>query len=199
MFLAYVFVPLALKPHASRTFDNVTARLVAVKILESNARTSEAHQFLAQPLVAKFLLPTLRAWMDAEPEVNVPVRWLGIISRDYALLEMALLMCPDDVPVRKLLIEYELSIADWATHHLDESVLLGTIEEVTTALARAKSLIASAPYSDAFTYLNSEIQYFSELIGDWQAYSVSPEGDFPAWCAQRGREYKFSVKVYYKR
>lgn len=183
---------------ASRTFDNVTARLAAVKILESNARTSEAHQFLAQPLVAKFLFPTLQAWMNAEPNASIPVSWLGIMSRDYSLLEVALFMCPDDNPVRKLLIERQLSIADWATHHLDESVLLGSVEDVTSALMHARTLITSAPRPDDFVFHNSEIQHFCELMDDWQVYSASPEGAFPDWCAIHGRKYNYPVKIYYE-
>jgi hypothetical protein len=68
-------------------------------------RTAEAHQFLAQPLVTQFLIPTLRAWIDDEPAKSVPVRWLGMLSRDNELLDRALSMCPEDIPVRKMLIE----------------------------------------------------------------------------------------------
>lgn len=182
---------------ASHTFNESTARITAVKILESNALTTEAHQFLTQPLMTQFLNPTLRAWMDAEPEANVPVRWLGMMSRDYTLLETALLMDPDDVPVRKLLIERELSIADWITHHLDESVLLGPVENVVIAMQRAKNLIAGSSDPDAFAYFNLDVHYYCALVEDWKAYSDSREGSFADWCEKKGRKYNYPTKFYY--
>ncbi|MCL2524215.1 MAG: hypothetical protein FWF20_02625 [Betaproteobacteria bacterium] len=44
-------------------FDNVTARQAVIKILEADTRTPDVYQFLAQPLVTRFLTPTLQAWM----------------------------------------------------------------------------------------------------------------------------------------
>jgi hypothetical protein len=183
---------------ASRSFSNPAARSAAVEILETNARTVGAHQFLTQPLLAQFLIPTLQAWMDDEPTTSIPVRWLGMLSRNNDLLSRALAMCAEDTPVRKMLVEQHLSFADYATHHLDESRLLGSIDEVMTALVRARDLIASAPDAEALAHLTSEMHYFDALIADWITFSKNPEGSFPEWCAKQGREYSYPVKIYYK-
>jgi hypothetical protein len=162
-------------------------------------RTAEAHQFLAQPLVTQFLIPTLRAWIDDEPAKSVPVRWLGMLSRDNELLDRALSMCPEDIPVRKMLIEHDLSCAGYATHHLDENLFLGGVDEVITALAHAKDLMTNAPDSEPLACLTSEVQYFDVLVADWIAYSKNPVGSFPEWCAKQGRKYNYPFKVYYER
>jgi hypothetical protein len=183
---------------ASRSFSNSAARSAAVEILEADARTLDAHQFLSQPLLAQFLIPTLRAWMDDEPATNIPVRWLGMLSRDNDLLSRALDMCAEDTPVRKRLIERQLYRAYYATHHLNESRLLGSIDEVMTDLARARDLIASAPDPEALAAFTSEMHYFDSMIADWIAFSKGPEGSFPEWCAKQGKEYSYPVRIYYK-
>lgn len=182
---------------ASRSFDSATARRAAIEILEANSRTSESHQFLTQPLTARFLVPTLKAWMEEDAGATLPVRWLGILHRDPELLTRALALCPEDRPVRTILIDFALGWADHATHHLDESIFLGSVDEATSALERARSLIAKAPDPDALAHLTSEVHYFDCLIADWKAYSENPQGSFPEWCAERGRNYNYPVKIYY--
>lgn len=184
---------------ASRSFDSATARRAAIEILEANSRTSQAHQFLTQPLTARFLLPTLGAWMEEDAEAALPVRWLGLLNRDPALLRRALSMCPDDLPVRKVLIDFALGWADHATHHLDESVFLGSVDEATSAVDLARSYIAKAPDPEALAHLTREVEYFDRLITDWKAYSENPTGDFPEWCAERERNYNYPAKFYYER
>ncbi|KVX39867.1 hypothetical protein WL04_09025 [Burkholderia ubonensis] len=193
----YAFAALERFLDASRSFDSTTARRAAIDILEANARTSEAHQFLAQPLTARFLLPTLQTWMHEEPDANLPVRWLGILERDDALLAGALAMCPDDMPVRKMLIGHALDSVDFATHHLDESCFIGSVDHALAKLERARRLIADAPDAAAFARLASEVDHFAQLVADWQAWSRNPVGSFPEWCAAQGRDYRYAVKIYY--
>ena len=137
--------------------------------------------------------------MDDEPAASTPVRWLGILSRDDKLLDRALSMCPEDIPVRKMLIDFYLSLAEYATHHLDENRFLGSTDEVMEVLARARSLISDAPEADAFVYLISEVHYLHTQVIDWIAYSKNPSGSFPEWCATQGRKYSYPVRVYYDR
>ncbi|WP_296267560.1 hypothetical protein [Pseudomonas sp. UBA6562] len=184
---------------ASRSFDNAIARGAAIEILEANMRTSGAHQFLTQPLVARFLRPTLQDWMEDDAEASLPVRWLGMLDRDAELLTRALSACPEDLPVRKILIDFALGWVDHATHHLDESVFLGSPEEAILALERAKGLIAEAADPEALDHLRDEVRYFEHLVADWKAFLQAPTGSFPEWCSERGRDYAMPVKFYYER
>jgi hypothetical protein len=183
----------------ARSFDSAAARSAAVTILESSARASGAHQFLTQPLITRFLLPTLRSWMEEEPTTGTPVRWLGMLSRDDELLGKALSMCPEDISVRKMLIGSDLSCAEYATHHLDETIFLGNVDQVIAALAHAKELIANAPEAESLAHLTSEVHYFDTLIADWLTYSENPTCSFPEWCAKQGRKYSYPIKIYYNR
>ncbi|MEW5507127.1 hypothetical protein [Pseudomonas antarctica] len=78
-------------------------------------------------------------------------------------------------------------------------ILLGSVDEATSALERARRLIAEAPDPEALAYLTSEVQHLDRLIADWKAYSENPVGGFPEWCAKLGRDYTYSAKVYYER
>lgn len=182
----------------SRTFDSASARSAAVEILELNARTPKAHQFLTQPLKIRFLIPTLQAWIDGEPAASTPVRWLGILTRGAGLLEKALFMSPEDIPVRKLLIELDIAQADYATHHLDETLFVGSVAEVFAALAHARHLLDNAPQAEPFSHLASEVQEFDAQLADWIVFSKNPVGTFPEWCAAQGRTYAYCAKYYNK-
>ncbi|MGS0894537.1 hypothetical protein ACVBGC_18705 [Burkholderia stagnalis] len=184
---------------AAHAFDAATARRVAIVILEADARTAEAHQFISQPLTARFLLPTLRAWMEDDAHANLPVRWLGLMTRDTVLLTRALAMCVTDVPVRRRLIGHALDSVDFSTHHLDESCFIGSVEHAMDSLERARGLIADAPDQAAFARVAEEVGYFDRLLADWRAWSAQPEGSFPDWCEKHGRRYAFSMKIYYRK
>lgn len=186
---------------ATLSFDTATRRTAAVDIFEANARTHEAHQFLSQPLLSRFLLPTLKAWADEQPSAQVPLRWLGLQLNEQALLVRALALCPADIPVRMRLINHYLSSADHATHHLDESHFIGNVDYARDELARAQVLISSAAEPERLHHLQTELLEYQNLIADWVAYceskSKTPCDSFPQWCAEQGRTYHYPAKFYY--
>jgi hypothetical protein len=113
---------------ASARWNAETARAACQTLLELHARTPASHQFLAQPLLARFILPTLDRWLSEVPDSQIAVRWLAILHRDRHLLEQALAMAPADVAVRRHLADWVLSDVEYATHHLVESRLLAKSE-----------------------------------------------------------------------
>lgn len=179
------------------SFDTSASRECVIQILELSERFKSAHQFLTQPLVSRLLFPTLHEWSDHEPENNVPIRWLGILGRDYELLAKALAMCPEDVPVRQRLIDHELSYVELATHHLDEGHFIGNVEDSLAALRRASELLTNAPDSKLFNIMESERAHLEGLLAAWKTYSLDPRGTFPEWCAGNGKHYTYPIKVYY--
>lgn len=182
---------------ATLSFDTATRRTAAVDIFEADARSHEAHQFLSQPLLSRFLLPTLQAWVDEQPSAQVPLRWLGLQLNEHELLVKALALCPADSPVRMRLINHSLSSVDHATHHLDESHFIGNVEYAHAELARAQALISSAAEPERLQHLQTELLEYQNLIADWIAYSKAPRGTFPQWCAEQGRTYHYPAKFYY--
>lgn len=69
---------------------------------------------------------------------------LGLLNRDPELLNRALSGFPEDMAVRRILIDFALGGVGHATHHLDESFFLRSVDEATSALERARRLIAEA-------------------------------------------------------
>jgi hypothetical protein len=157
------------------------------------------HQFLTQPLLARFILPTLEQWVREVPDSQVGVRWLGMLRRERPLLNRALELQPADVEVRRVLADWILSDVDHATHHLVESRFLGDLKTVWHALAEARDLLEAAPDASLLADLAREIDDFTALLKDWESFADSGETNFPEWCADRGRSYKWRTIVYYDR
>jgi hypothetical protein len=175
------------------------ARLTCQTILEIHARTPEAHQFLTQPLLSRFVYPVLEAWVAEDAHCQFAIRWLGLLRRDRHLLERALVLAPDDIPVRRTLVDWLLSEVEYSTHHLSESRFLGEIIASRCALAEARAAVQVAPDQKALTDLVAEIASYDTLIRDWETYSANPCGTFPEWCSARGRRYGWSAIVYYNK
>lgn len=168
-----------------------------VTILNAGTRISKAHQFMTHPLLKRLVYPTLEQWITAEPSAAEPVRWLGLLRSDPDVLRLALRLEPSDVPVRRRLINFALDAADYATHHLSESVLLFTVDETRASISAARKWIATAPDIQPFIDLSAAADEYEQMIDDWAAYSQSPVGTFPQWCDTRGRTYAWPTIVYY--
>ena len=182
---------------AASRWKSSDARRICQAVLELHARTPKAHQFLTQPLSARFVLPVLEAWVADEPDSQTALRWLGILRRDSGLLQRALALSPEDVPVRRRLADRHLSEVDHATHHLGESQLLGSLEATRESLAKARAILDEAPDSAPMADLAREISEFESMLDDWESYREMPEGTFPEWCARRDRPYSWPTIVYY--
>jgi hypothetical protein len=180
------------------SWSDQSARSACQTLLELHARTPHAHQFLTQPLLARFILPTLDQWLLEIPDSQVALRWLGILRRDRLLLERALALEPADIAVRRLLVDWLLSDVEHATHHLVESRLLGELEPTRRSLADALALVQKAPDASSFTDLAQEIGNLDALLADWEAFSRSAEVNFPDWCSKHGRSYVWPKISYYR-
>jgi hypothetical protein len=181
----------------ANTWDSDREQDAVEVILSLFVNTSNCHQFLTHPLMARFIDPVLHRWSQQAPESIAPIRWLGILRRDPEHLTRVLANEENDLLIRRMLIEHHLSSVDYATHHLGESLFLGQLEEVLESIEHAASLIEEAPVREPFFDLDRETRQYGQMLFDWQAYKARPIGTFPEWCAARGREYKWSVPVYY--
>ena len=126
-------------------WDAEMARRNVLIVLEAAAHTPETHQFMTHPLLMGLVCPTLEQWTCDEPSAVEPLRWLGLLRSDADALKRALFMKPSDIQVRRRLINIALGAAEYATHHLGESILLGTVQETRASIASARRWIESAP------------------------------------------------------
>lgn len=117
-------------------------------------------------------------------------RWLGLLRRDRAHLERALNLAPDDVPVRRCLVDWILSDVEYAMHHLAESQFLGEVEATRQVIAEGRSVAEDAPDRTTVVDMLSEIDGYDALLRDWEEFSAEPRSTFPEWCAARGRSYR---------
>ncbi len=186
---AFLTVAAAWKPQTSRS--------ACQALLELHARTPDARQFLAQPLLARFVFPVLEAWLREEPTDQVPHRWLGILRRDRVHLERALELVPGDAVVRRCLAEWILSAVEYATHHLSEGLLLADFDATRRSLAEARGTVEAAPDPDSLANILAQIDDYDALLRDWESFSAAPEGTFPEWCARRGRAHRWPTIIYY--
>ncbi|MGC4011646.1 MAG: hypothetical protein QM805_23240 [Pseudomonas sp.] len=177
--------------------DSPPARELSLQILTLHSQTREAHQFLAQPLLARFLFPTLQSWIDDEPTAHAPLRWLGLLQNDGDLLRRALAAAPDDVAVRYRLIDFALGAADYAMHHLDEGCFIGEPADARAALETAAQLVEEAPDASPFGRHTEEAAQLTAMLDDWLTFSAAPEGAFVDWCIERQRPYAWAKKYYY--
>ena len=180
-------------------WDPQKARDGCLSILELHERSPGVHQLLTQPLVARFVMPTLKAWVAAEPEEAIALTWMGVFSGDTRWYERALAVTPGNVMARRRLVDHHLHGVEYATHHLVESRLLGDLRETRAKLKRAQELLQAAVEREGFEDLVAETEFFEKLLSDWEGYLGTREGTFPEWCKARGRRYQWPGIFYYQR
>lgn len=161
------------------------------------------HDQLPSPLAMQLLMPALHAWIEADPGDPRPHRWLAMFFReelyrtnDYtrvndpvdAHLRAAIAADPAEQPSRIELVVKLIGTIDFATHHLpggyigEPELALATADEATTI---SEQIIDPETRRD----LQARIEYYRQLVLDWQEFTASGENDFAAWTQARGRDY----------
>lgn len=173
-------------------------RKIVLKILEADARTPSAHQFLTHPILTKLIFPVLSDWLTESPQSCEALRWLGLLKSELNYLEDALKLNPADSPVRRRLIIIELDYVDYATHHLDESILLFPIKNCRDSLKRVRELLLHQQTNQLFNDLSIECNRYTSILDDWELYNKSNHNCFPTWCEENDRTHQWITKVYYQ-
>ena len=165
-----------------------------------------------QPLAEQLVVPTLREWAARETTESIPCRWLGMyfsgvvysglraglskgVDDAYSLLREALRRNPNDDLARIRLIEMIVGDAAFSCHHLPH-YYIGEPKEDLARLAEAVELLSGVSAPAQCDRLQSELEYFSQLIDDWIRFAEAGASDFNQWCVDRGRTYRW-IKAYY--
>ena len=157
----------------------------------------EVHQLLSHPL-KQFILKILKEWCESEPNNAVAHRWLGCLGGGLEYFEKALENdATDQISIYQLALAY-LDDANYITHHLSESKLLGTEEELATAIDKARNYANILKTTELKKEIQDEIDCYAELFLAWKHYRIEkPALTFPEWAKSQNHEYKFCSIVYY--
>lgn len=173
-------------------------REIAEKLLSLRYENPHVHHLLPDPLLKRFIYPALESWRQAEPQNVAPIRWLGVCHRDMDLFQEALKIEPNDQISCWEMALIHFQGAQWATHHISESVLLSEEGAVFECLAKMEEII---PRIHDVGQRQRLIELHAQELGlmqDWVAFVESGEKDFPMWCDQHGKIYAWSKAYYYK-
>lgn len=177
----------------ARQWTEPDQRDFAQEILELHLARPEIHQLLPSPLLEKLLLPLLKRWRDSEPEDGRPLAWLALLGQPEPelLLRQALQLDPASPLARELLVRHLLRALDFALHELPHHCL----GQPETLLAQIDEALEWASPEQ-----RPEVERRRLLVRDWLEFQERPEGlDFAAWCATRGRKYRWLARYPYRR
>lgn len=172
-------------------------RAISEELSELAFHNREIHQLLAYPLLV-YLEVVLEQWQSDDPRNPTPLKWLGYIDGDVSYYERALKLDPRDEVCISRIAQAHLNDVDHQTHHLSESQFLGDFNEAKNALLSARSLIERLSTECISTDMQSELDYYDNLLSCWQEYSsLDIDEPFPKWCASKGKKFNFWSIVYY--
>ncbi|WP_395377547.1 hypothetical protein [Marinicella sp. W31] len=173
-------------------------RAAAVELASLAFENKETHQLLPYPLV-QCLKHILERWVSEDEKNPLPYKWLGYIAADYSYFEKTLQLDPNDEMCLSKLAVAHLNDIDYQTHHLSESLLIGTLSDAKSSLDHAQVLIDRIKTKALKMYLQSDYAYYEKLLNCWEMYSKAEQKEsFPDWCAFRGEEFNFWSIMYYK-
>ena len=156
------------------------------------------HQLLSHPL-HQFVFKTLQEWCETEPNNALAHRWFAVMGGGLEHFEKALKIDRKDEISISRLAQAHINDVDYQTHHLSESLLIGTEEELEASINEA-TIYVSMLYTDKLKdALVKEISYYSDLFHAWKEYNTEKTGEsFPEWSKSKGKEFNFWSIVYYE-
>lgn len=174
-------------------------RDVAVGVVDAHLRVPAAHQFMTQPLRQRLLEPVLIEWSASDPDCVTPMAALGLLRCDVDLLKRTLQLDPQNDRARACLVSVLLGDVEYATHHLVEDLLIGTVDDASATLDEAEGHLRTAIDHTLMTDLVTHAAELRDLLADWRIYQVNKTGNFQEWCRARGKTHRWQTIVYYKR
>jgi hypothetical protein len=172
-------------------------RTLACRLTQLHFDNRGVHQLVAEPLRA-YLQGVFASWCAEHPDLAEPYRWLGVLSSEPHHFEAALNFAPNDRIALGWLASHALNAVDFATHHLGESRLLGSLEEAYAWLERATGYAARLQPEEACAQFLEEIAGYRELLDAWREYqTLAPAQLFLEWSREQGFGFEFPAAFYY--
>lgn len=147
-------------------------------VLSASRGFSLPHSLLAQPLVAHFLVPTVKEWCALQPLEADPHLWLGLLGCDDPSehLERALALDPRCELARRTLTQWILADVDYNQHELPQLYIHDSRDDLKD-LERAERLLDDSEDASWATTTRAEIETSRAKADEWLR-SHPREGDF---------------------
>lgn len=184
-----------LSPEGKR---KIAAELSQLSFMEREFYQLPPHSILLPHPLKSCLVEVLQQWRADCPAAPEPCRWLGYLTEDASWYEAALQIDPDDQISLGCLAAACLNDIDFMTHHISESVFLGSERDAADALAKASDLISRLRPEVIKDELNKDLAYYRSLLQAWDDFkSDQAAADFVAWSKHKGLDFNFWTIVYY--
>ncbi len=157
----------------------------------------EIHQLISHPL-QQFISKTLQEWCVLEPDNAEIHRWFAFMGGGLEYFQKAVAIdATDEISISQL-AQAHINNADYITHHLSESRIIGTEKELSAEIKEATNFAEMLTTKKAKDKVLNEIAYYADLANAWKQYSATKQNiSFPEWSESIGKDYAFSSIVYY--
>ncbi|MER0283911.1 hypothetical protein ABRY17_08420 [Clostridioides difficile] len=165
-----------------------------------------------QPLVVKLIFPIVK---EAILNEEMPfLRWgyqldipISLNSKEYIyyssenMLKDALKLDSKDIKSVELLLNKYIDELWFASHHIQESVILSTKANIKYDLDEMDKLLTKYEENlDSYSEYLKEKTYYQELYNLWFQYDETNKNiSFPEWLEVRGYNYSWCNVFYYKK
>ncbi|CZR96021.1 MULTISPECIES: hypothetical protein [Clostridioides] len=165
-----------------------------------------------QPLVVKLIFPIVK---EAILNEEMPfLRWgyqldipISLNSKEYIyyssenMLKDALKLDSKDIKSVELLLNKYIDELWFASHHIQESVILSTKANIKYDLDEMDKLLTKYEENlDSYSEYLKEKTYYQELYNLWFQYDETNKNiSFPEWLEIRGYNYSWCNVFYYKK
>jgi hypothetical protein len=164
-----------------------------------NYRNKKVHQLIPHQL-QQYMISVLGNWSEEEPGNAIPYRWLGFIKSDLHSYKRAIEIDSNDIISLIAIISFNLNHVDYQTHHLNESMFIGKLDEADELLDEVNELLCRIVQTDVRDNILSEYYYYRKLLDSWKEYKTEKmDIGFPEWAELRKQDFRFHKAYYYKK
>lgn len=170
---------------------------VAEELIRLAYRHGDIHQLLPHPLTA-FLMEIFEKWCAGQPALAAPYRWLGFLGGDTEHFKSALRVNAKDAVSLQELVRAYLKEVDYQTHHISESLFIGSAQDAEDTLNEAKAYALRLDQDETRQAFLERAAYFRHLLDAWNTYCAGDKSmGFDDWCRSQGLHFNFWRAVYY--
>lgn len=169
---------------------------ISLFLLELIYKNQEIHHLLSDPL-KKYLVKIMQVRKDSDGD-SLAYQWLGYLCNNMDMYKKGLELDSSNQICRKALINLDINQLDWQTHHLHESLFIGTLDDALITLEHAYRISLGLSDQKDKKLFEESYLYYNGLISAWEQYQKSNRTvSFHDWCKETGLQFESYQSVYY--